>query len=84
MNDIQHRAHRAKTELAETQAAFDAVRAAMVASLTARALTDTAGMQAMVCGIQTLDEVRNILMNIVESGDIEEAALDIAKSFKPI
>ena len=84
MSDILHRAHRAKIELTETQAAFDAVRSAMVASLTGRALTDTAGMQAMVCGIQALDQVRRIVVDIIDSGAIEEAALDIANSFKAV
>ena len=70
-------------ELTETVDAFDAVRGALVAQLVGLTPTDTATMQACVCAVQSLDAVRRVLMQVVDTGMMEEAAEMLKASFKP-
>lgn len=72
------RAEQAKRELEETSAAFDAVRAAIVAKLVTTPPTETALMQSLVCAHQGLDSVQIVLQQVIDAHDIDEltAALE--------
>ncbi len=83
MTDVNaiHRAGQARTELRETHAAFDAVRAAMVAQLLGSPLTASVEREKLYLGVQALDAVRKALQHVVDGGAIEEAAMAVQKSF---
>lgn len=82
MSETTRRAGMAKIELRETEAAFVAVRDAMIGALVSTSPANTGQMQALVCGVQALDAVRDALRFVINAGTIEEAGEAIQAHFK--
>jgi hypothetical protein len=74
MTDDLARAGRVRREFEETQAAFDAVRLAMVETLFATAVDRAAEREKLYLGVQVLDAVRKSMMDAISTGEIEEYA----------
>lgn len=65
---------RARVELLETAAAFDAVRKNLVAALIATGVGEDMARAKLVMTIQGLNAVQEILQGVVDTGIIDEAA----------
>jgi hypothetical protein len=63
-------AERAATELTQTSAAFDRLRAAMVEELLASAVGNAAVREKLYLGVQVLDGVRRALQEAVSAGEV--------------
>jgi hypothetical protein len=74
------RGERAGRELAETEAAFAAVRAAMVKRLLESPLNAGDERERLYHAVQSLDAVRAALRQVVDAGKIEAAARDAAEA----
>ena len=82
MTDIRTRASTAKLELRETEAAFDAVRGAMIDALIATSPTEDRTREALYLGVQSLDAVRKALRQVIDAGALDEAAAALREQFK--
>jgi hypothetical protein len=77
------KARRAFSELAETNEAFDAVRAKIVEKLLSTAVDQQALREKLFFAAQTVDAVRKAMRAVIEDGQLIEAALGQANLFKP-
>lgn len=68
---MSERSEKARRELSETEAAFDSVRDALTAQLLASKIGESLLRDKLVLTIQALDQVRNILLQVAQDGDIE-------------
>jgi hypothetical protein len=73
------RGARAKVELVETEAAFEAVRAAMIKRLVSTATAASDERERLYHGVQVLDAVRAALVKVVNTGKLEEAAEELER-----
>ena len=78
--DAMARGERAGRELSETEAAFAAVRAAMVKRLLESPLSAGEDRERLYHAVQSLDAVRAALRQVVDSGKIEAAAREAAEA----
>jgi hypothetical protein len=78
--DAIARGHAAAREFSETQAAFDALKAAMIAKLFTTPLAATEERERLYHAVQTLDAVRMAMREVIDSGRIEAAARDAAQA----
>lgn len=69
------RGERAMTELAETAAAFERLRAAMIEELVATPVGQTLKIERLHMGLQQLDGVRKALVQVVNHGAVARQAL---------
>ena len=76
--DAIARGHAAAREYAETQAAFDALKAAMIARLFTTPLAAADERERLYHAVQTLDAVRMAMREVIDSGRIEAAAREVA------
>lgn len=67
---------RARVELAETAAAFDAVRENLMAALIATGVGQDMARAKLVMTIQGLNAVQEVLQGVVDTGMIDEAAAE--------
>ena len=77
--DALSRGERAAHELAETETAFAAVRAAMVKRLFESPLSGGDERERLYHAVQSLDAVRAAMRQVIDSGKIEAAARDAAE-----
>ncbi len=70
-------------EYAETEAAFDALKAAMIARLFTTPLSAADERERLYHAVQTLDAVRVAMRGVIDSGRIEAAAREAAQAFGP-
>lgn len=80
MTDAIRDAAQAKSELRQTEAAFDAMKAAAMSAWLATADSETAFREQLYRAVQAIEAVRGHLHQIVATGEIEEAAQAFAKS----
>ena len=73
MTDLRREAAKAQQELTQTEAAFAAVRRAMVDRLLGSAVADGAAREKLYLGVQSLDAVRKVLFDVIAGAQIEEA-----------
>lgn len=71
MSDEIARAERTRREFNETDAAFQAVRDAMVSRLLGSSVTETEIRERLYFGVQVLDAVRKAMMDAISTGEIE-------------
>lgn len=77
--DTIRRAERAGRELAETAAAFERLRGAMVDELLASPVVETALRERLYLGVQVLDGVRRALHEAVSAGEMANYRLMLAE-----
>lgn len=80
--DTMIRAQAVKIELAETQAAFDLCREGIVEKMIVAGTPDAAYRGAMA--VQALDKVREYLLSVAQSGDVEQHHAEQAAIFEPL
>jgi hypothetical protein len=73
MTDRRREGAQAQQELVQTEAAFAAVRQAMVERLLNSAVADTAAREKLYLAVQSLDAVRKVLFDVIAGAQIEEA-----------
>lgn len=69
---------RAGRELAETEDAFDKLRAAMIAEWASTRVDQTDTREKLFLAVQTLDAVRAALIKMVDAGEAANARLELA------
>ena len=79
MTDSHRTAVKAQQELTQTDAAFAAVRQAMVDRLLNSAVADGAVREKLYLGVRSLDAVRKVLFDVIAGGQIEEAVAGIGE-----
>lgn len=72
------RGYRATSELTETEAAFDAVRAAIVKTLIETSPAQPDKILKLHTAAQTVDAIRQALRSVIDDGQVAQAALAIA------
>lgn len=80
MSDDKSRARTAKAELTETDAAFEAVREAMIKRLVKSAQSAADERERLYQGIQVLDALRQHMVNRIAAGQVAERADEIAEA----
>ena len=85
MNDAERaaRGRRAADELAETEAAFASVEAAILAELTRTSITQPEKVLKLHAAIQNLAAVKQALVSVVTDGQLAEHAIAIAGLTRP-
>ena len=78
--DAIHRGERAAREFAEHDAAFAALREAMVKRLFESPLSAGDERERLYHAVQTLDAVRMAVRQVIDSGRLEAAARDAAEA----
>ena len=76
--DAIARGHAAAREYAETEAAFAALKGAMIGRLFATPMNATEERERLYHAVQTLDAVRMAMREVIDSGRIEAAAREVA------
>lgn len=80
MTDAIRDAAQAKSELRQTDAAFDAMKAAAVSEWLSTKDGETAYREQLYRAVQAIEAVRNHLFQIVATGDLEAAEQAFLKS----
>jgi hypothetical protein len=85
MNDAERvaRGHRAFNELQEVQAAFDAVEAAILKTLTDTPVGQEAKVLNLHKAVQNLAAVKQALRDVIDDGRVAEHALSVAGLTRP-
>jgi len=78
--DTIARGQTAAREYSETQAAFDALKAAMIGRLFTTPMHATEERERLYHAVQTLDAVRMAMREVIDSGRIEAAAREVAEA----
>jgi hypothetical protein len=76
--DAIARGQAAAREYAETEAAFSALKAAMIGRLFTTPMNAAEERERLYHAVQTLDAVRMAMREVIDSGRIEAAARDAA------
>lgn len=80
--DARRAGVQAKQELEHTEAAFAAVRAAMIDKLLGTPVAASQARESLYLGVQSLDAVRKALFDVVAGGQIAAAIEDVANAAK--
>lgn len=79
MTDARQEASQARSELRQTEAAFEAMKSAAVKAWMQTRDGEAAHREQLYRAVQVIDTVRQHLIQVVANGDLEEAAQAFAK-----
>lgn len=81
MSEASIRAHAALSQFNEIEAAFDAVRHALLEEAAVTKLEDALRREKLILSVQVMDAVSKALLSVISSGEIERAADAIREQF---